>query len=101
MDLSKDIFWDLENNVDPDQKPLNEASLFIYSAGFCFANLQTKLTLPKFKIVLSKGILRTFANGADSDQNAESDLGHHCLCLFKRYRTETIFQLLFNNDKGR
>ena len=36
----------------------------------------------KIKIVLSKGILRTYANGVDPNQtpqNAESDEGHRCL----------------------
>ena len=36
----------------------------------------------KIKIVLSKGILWTFANGVDPDQMlqyAESDQGRHCL----------------------
>ena len=33
----------LANSADPDQTQQNAASLFIYSAGFCFANLdQTK-----------------------------------------------------------
>ena len=38
---------------------------------------KTRLTPPKFKIVLSKSILRTFANGVYSDQN--TDQGHHYL----------------------
>ena len=83
MDLSKGILGTLANNVDPDHTPQNLASLFIYSAGFCCANLhQTKQNWHplNFKIVLSKGILRTFANDVDSDQNAETDQGHHCLC---------------------
>ena len=37
---------------------------------FFFTSNKTKLTPPIFKIVLSKGILRTFANAIDSDQNA-------------------------------
>ena len=40
---------------------------------------QNKTDTPKFKIVLSKGILRTFTNSVDSDQDTESDRGHHCL----------------------
>ena len=82
MDLSEGIFGTVANSVDPDQTPQNAASPFIYSAGFWFCKLtsnKTKLTPPKFKIVLSKAILRTFANGLDSDQNTESDQGHHCL----------------------
>ena len=40
------------------------------------------MTPLKIKIVLSKGILWTSANGVDlnqTPQNAESDQGHHCL----------------------
>ena len=82
--------------------PQNAASLFTYSADFFyfyflfFAILQKnktkqkkkkkkkkkKLKSPKFKMNLSKGILRTFANDADPDkrpQNADSDQGQHCL----------------------
>ena len=74
-------FGTLANSVDSDQTPQNAASLLLYSVGFCFANLhQTKLTPAKFKIiVLFKGILRAFVNGVDSDQNTESDQGHHFL----------------------
>ena len=81
MDLSKGIFFYFcKQCINPDQTPQNTSSLFIYRAGFCFANLhQTKLAPPKFNIVLSKGISRIFANGVDSYQNAESDQGHHCL----------------------
>ena len=46
---------------------------------------QNKLTPPKFKIVLTKGILWTFANGVDSDQNAESDPGHQFASKFDTF----------------
>ena len=58
--------------------------LFTVRDFFVFANLhQTKQTGRPFKIkiVLSKDILRTFANGVEPDQtlqNAEFDQVHHC-----------------------
>ena len=72
-------FWDFVS-VDPDQTPQN-ALLFFTVQDFVLQIYfkQKQNTPPKFKIVLSNGILRTFANGAASDQNAESDQVHHCL----------------------
>ena len=62
MDLFKCIFVTLAKSVDPER-----GLTVMYSSGFFFFFF-CKLTPLKFKMELSKGILRIFANSVDQVQ---------------------------------